>query len=367
MKEINRQFLLLQAIAIVLVVIGHKGSVGFEKLNDWFLIYAYHMPLFVFISGYFFSLDNLNNISLYIRKKSVHLIIPYFIYNLIYDIIVFILKRNGIINYGEGINLRTFFAEPFISGHQYAFNLAMWFVLMLFLVQVVYISFRYLCKKIKLQSETVIFIFLLALGLFAIWATKTLPLNLFLKFTCGRVLFFLPFYHFGVCWKNHLEKRDNLNTFVYFAILLAVIEQMKVSALRIDYTVVFMDFFGNWFIPYISAFVGILLWLRITKILVKYIGKSKVVEWIGSSTWDIMAHHLFVFFLINFAFYLFHYHSFNAEEFHNNIWYNFTPGSRYQTYIYYALAIAIPVCIHYLIAKIKKTNFLKIIQYKRKS
>jgi fucose 4-O-acetylase-like acetyltransferase len=71
MKEKNRQFLLLQAIAIILVLIGHKGGVGFEKLTAWFPIYAYHMPLFIFISGYFFSLNNLNNIQQYINKNIV--------------------------------------------------------------------------------------------------------------------------------------------------------------------------------------------------------------------------------------------------------------------------------------------------------
>lgn len=200
-------------------------------------------------------------------------------------------------------------------------------------------------------------VFLLIIGILTIKATQVFQLNLALKYVVGRVLFFLPFFHFGFYYKSKLEQKDNLNTLIYFAILIAIIEQMRTASPILFNVSVFMDFYGNLFIPYIGAFVGILLWLRVTKILVKYIGKFKVVEWIGYSTWDIMAHHLFVFFLINFAFYLFNYHGFNTQEFYNVVWYNFTPGSRYQTYIYYALAIAIPVGIHYLIVKIKKTNF----------
>lgn len=352
MKEKNRQFLLLQAIAIILVVIGHK-SVGFQEFNNWFPIYAYHMPLFIFISGYFFSLDNLNNIQQYINKKVTHLLIPYFVYNFIYCLIATVLRKKGIITYGYDFDLRSFFLEPWLSGHQYIFNLAMWFVLCLFLTQLAYLLFRTLCRKIKFTNEFFILVFLLIIGILTIKATQKFELDPLLKYIVGRVFFLLPFFHFGFYYKSKLEKNDNLNSFIYFAILIAIIEAMKSFNPTIYFSVAFMNFFGNLFIPYIASFVGILLWLRITKILAKYIGKFKIVEWIGSSTWDIMAHHLFVFFMINFAFYLFNYHSFNAEEFHNDIWYNFTPGSKYQTYIYHILAIAIPVGIHYLIVKVK--------------
>ncbi|MDR3326687.1 MAG: acyltransferase family protein [Prevotellaceae bacterium] len=366
MKEKNRQFLLLQAVAIILVLIGHKGSVCLATITHYLPIHAYHMALFIFISGYFFSLDSLNNVQQYINKKVKHLLIPYFVYNLIYGVIVFILKKNNIITYGWDLNLRTFFLEPWIRGHQYIFNLAMWFVLSLFLTQLTYLFFRRLCKKIKFTNEFLMLVFLLIIGMLTLKAIQTFETNNeFLKYTCARTLFFLPFFHFGFYYKNILEKKDNLNTFIYFAILIAIIEQMKLLGVPIDYGSVFMDFHGNIFIPYIAAFTGILLWLRITKILAKYIGKFKVVEWIGSSTWDIMAHHLFVFFLINFAFYLSNYHGFNKQEFHNSIWYTFTPGSKYQTYIYYALAIAIPVGIHYLLVKIKKTDFKKFTKSKK--
>ncbi|MDR2653564.1 MAG: acyltransferase family protein [Prevotellaceae bacterium] len=355
-KEKNRQFLLLQAIAIMLVVIGHKSSAGFGTLTEWFPIYAYHLPLFMFISGYFFSLDNLRNIPQYINKKVKHLVIPYFIYNLIYGLIFYFLKRREIITYpyGEDLSLRTFFLEPWLSGHQYIFNLAMWFVLTLFLTQLTYLLFRRLCEKIKFTNELLIFIFLLIIGILTVKTVQTFEINLLWKYTVGRVLFFLPFFHFGFYWKIKLEKSGSLNTFIYFAILLAVIEAMRLFSPILYSEIVWMRFYNNLFIPYISGFVGILLWLRITKILVKYVGKFKVAEWIGNSTWDIMAHHLFIFFLINFAFYLAGYKDFNTTEFHNSVWYNFIPGSVYQTYIYYLFAIFIPVGIHYILQAIKK-------------
>ncbi|MDR1761109.1 MAG: acyltransferase family protein [Bacteroidales bacterium] len=362
-KKINYQFLLLQAIAIILVVIGHKGGLGFKTLDNWFPIYAYHMPLFIFISGYFFSLDNLNNILDYIRQKAKHFIIPYLIYNVIYGIILYFFKEKAGIMFGEYISIRTIFAEPWLGGGQFILNLAMWFVLTLFLVQTVYISLRYFCKKIRFQNETLLFLILLILGILIIKATETLQLNGFLHLTCGKVLFFLPFFHFGFCWKQYLEKYDNLNTIstvVYFILLVSVIELSKIFASQhIGYAFAAnMAFGGNTFIPYITAFAGILMWLRITKILVKYIGKSKIVEYIGNSTYDIMAHHLFVFFLINFAFYVINYSGFDTQQFKENIWYTFIPnGASYLIYIYYLLAIFIPIGIHYLLKKDKKRQY----------
>ena len=51
MKKLNYQMLILQTIGIILVVVGHVGGIGL--FSDWFPISSFHMPLFVFISGYF--------------------------------------------------------------------------------------------------------------------------------------------------------------------------------------------------------------------------------------------------------------------------------------------------------------------------
>ena len=52
-KKINYQFLILQAIGIILVVLGHKG--GISLATDWFAPYSFHILLFIFISGYFYK------------------------------------------------------------------------------------------------------------------------------------------------------------------------------------------------------------------------------------------------------------------------------------------------------------------------
>lgn len=80
MKE-NKKILFLQVFGIILVVIGHSGEMN-ANLHRW--IYSFHMPLFMFISGYLLNYTNqgkIENINLkeFFWKKVKRLLIPYFI------------------------------------------------------------------------------------------------------------------------------------------------------------------------------------------------------------------------------------------------------------------------------------------------
>lgn len=46
----NQKFTILKAMGILAVVGGHAGT----NFLPWFPVYSFHMPLFIFISGYFF-------------------------------------------------------------------------------------------------------------------------------------------------------------------------------------------------------------------------------------------------------------------------------------------------------------------------
>jgi fucose 4-O-acetylase-like acetyltransferase len=90
----NRYLACLSGIGIILVVIGHSEGTTpeqviriasenylyliFTKIVDW--IYTFHMPLFFFISGYWFEYTNKNKNYEYIhiiKAKAIRLLIPY--------------------------------------------------------------------------------------------------------------------------------------------------------------------------------------------------------------------------------------------------------------------------------------------------
>lgn len=77
----NKKISFLQTFGIILVVLGHTEKTGTSFfIRD--LIYSFHMPLFIFISGYllkFTTEEKIGDIQLntFVIKKFKRLIIPY--------------------------------------------------------------------------------------------------------------------------------------------------------------------------------------------------------------------------------------------------------------------------------------------------
>ena len=68
-KRSNRQFALLTAIAMVLVIMGHVNE-QLLTFGGLFPYYSFHIALFLFISGYFYKEYQEEKIPSYIVKKA---------------------------------------------------------------------------------------------------------------------------------------------------------------------------------------------------------------------------------------------------------------------------------------------------------
>ena len=130
-EKSNKQFMILSAIGIVLVVVSHfAGSI--HVLSDVFPYSSFYMSLFIFISGYFYSIKKEEHVLQSIWHKFKKIMIPFFIINLFYGIFCTIMRNIGIVNYGAPISLYTLFVQPFINNSQFVFNFPSWFVPVLF-------------------------------------------------------------------------------------------------------------------------------------------------------------------------------------------------------------------------------------------
>ena len=84
-KDVKKRLLYfdnLKGFAILLVVLGHCIQQCDTEGNYQFLcrlIYAFHMPLFMAVSGYFGVKLNVDYLP-EIRKRFVRLMIPYFVW-----------------------------------------------------------------------------------------------------------------------------------------------------------------------------------------------------------------------------------------------------------------------------------------------
>ena len=88
MKNRDNKFDFIKGILIILVVIGHaiQALYGIDNKEVWYnpifnIVYTFHMPLFIFISGYFFSSSLKYSFSILLEKKATRLLVPTFIWS----------------------------------------------------------------------------------------------------------------------------------------------------------------------------------------------------------------------------------------------------------------------------------------------
>jgi len=176
----------IKGLMIILVVLGHFVSSGLYKnsayISIWYSIYLFHMPMFIFIAGYFTKDDKDN------PKKAVkNFLIPYIIVSVImYAFKLIVLKQN--------IDIE--FLEP-----QYG----LWFLISMFWYKLAYNGFI----KIK--------------GIFIISIILAILVGLDESFTnlaaFSRTIVFLPFFIAGNKFNKKYIVKNKLIKFFMILIL----------------------------------------------------------------------------------------------------------------------------------------------------
>lgn len=363
------QISILQCLAIIFVVAGHVG--GLNIFGEWFPIYSFHIPLWFFISGYLYKNEVEESFRRFLWKKVKRLVIPYFILNTCYGIIALFLTKKHIIDYGIKGGWEDFLIKPWQEGNQFGLDMAGWFVLALFLTQILYVSIRVILKKIEIENEYIIGVLLLFLGMLGV----TLA---YLGFRTGwyltgvRVCYALPFYHLGRLYHLKLESKDKLGNGLYFAIAFLISYGMQIITENNLYIGVwnadFNKFVSTPIVSFLTPLAGIMFWLRISRFLSEYIKDNKLVKFISRNTWSIMMHQQFVLLIINYILLKVHQcadimESFNVEAFRTNAWFTYKFFGNNNSLIFYtALLVIIPLAIKYLLITLGKRNrFIKSI------
>lgn len=342
---INYDFLLLQAIGIVIVVMGHMGIEFFWGI---FQAYSFHMPLFIFISGYFYNKKSEDNIFKYIYKKIRRLIVPYFFINLIYGILINIFKRMEWVNYGEKVNFKSLVEYPIINGHQFGLNVAGWFVIALFIVQITYVITRRIFTLINVKNEYLIMSIFFIIGIIGVYlGNKGYIEGVKIVFT--RTLFLISFYNMGYFYKEKIENRFKYNNIAFFIILLSIQFIMIKKYKNLAFSAVWCNEFNkeNIFLPHIASITGILFWLKISKIFSGFIKNNRYIRYIGQNTWTVMMHHQFIFFIINLNLFFINkkiaLDGFDVEQFKSNGWYSYDFGDCRFLTLYVIAGVCIPL------------------------
>lgn len=346
----NMQFALLSALGIFFVADGHLNN-SYLDIGGLIPYYSFHMQLFVFISGYFCREEQERFASYGIRKFK-RLMLPYFAWNLVYGILAAFLRGYGF-SFGDPVSLETLFAEPFRTGYQFILNHPAWFVPALFLVELADRAVTVLARPgmAKLAAREAAgdrtaarakFLFYLLLGLGGIWISRHVGTDGF-WLTLVRLLFLLPFYGAGILYRRELEAKDKLKSPVYFGIILLAAMALILRGRPVIYAVSHCRDFPGYLSPYLSAFLGIAFWLRVSRILTPAVRDNSFIRYMGRNTYPIMMHHMMVLFGIRTVFALFAKYAgiftgFDFEAYKTDFYYCYFPRGMVQLRVFYLLA-----------------------------
>lgn len=347
----NKEFAILSSIGIIMVVIAHCDGV-INILSNFFPYNSFFMPMFMFISGYFFkdkNVENFKNFKIYLRKKSINLLLYYFIWNIIYGIIRIILYKLNLDNTLVKINIRSLIISPFIDGQQYSINSPAWFVPTLFTIEIGFCVIRkiqILCKE-KLTWLSLV-LFLIANCMSVVISMKFQYSNIVIPIL--KFFFFLFFFQLGKLYKDKIEVFDNKISSVIVIIITVLINLICLKLYRdLSFSSLynmrrFKDICVPCYIPIITGITGIWFWLRISKNIASVIKENSFLIKISNNTKPIMTHHIFCMLCINIVLYytrnIIGLSDFNVENFiKNGGWYRYYADLKQLEVIYIVFGI----------------------------
>ena len=347
----NKTMDVMLALGIIFVVLGHS----YQPKIFLFPAYTFQVAIFFFISGYFFRVqEGLKNKWRWSRKKFLHLLVPYFIFNLFFGLFTLLLASRGI-SLSEKINWYNFFVTPFLTGHQYFLFLAAWFVPQLFIVHA-------LAQWILIRDRGHYFTgLLLAISLAASFlfsfSFKTIPALWLLLL--ARTALALTFYLFGQVFRIFEAKlRPILIYPVSFAFLFIVYVSLEAFFNGFTYSFAFLQFLNSPGVTLAGTLAAILMIYIISHYLAQTLPVKNFLYQIGQHTFSIMALHLLIFWTINYILFRF---ALVSRLSLSNVFFLYQPERFWFVYVAFALAIPVLLALGYERLKLKYWPDLKIL------
>lgn len=256
----NLTFSCLEAIAIIMVIDDHTGR-HIDILSNVFPYNSFYMPLFVFISGYFYKKQfMLKNI----KSKIMHLFVPYMICALIGNAIAYLLDKCNIVHWYENINGKNLL--QWITICPPSTTSAGWFVIMLVWVSISYSIIQEIINVKNKWFDYLELLILVGIGMSAVYfCMEGYSFNLkYLPWL--RMLFYLQFYHFGIVFKKYWEIYiKKMSTCLLCGICIFInLLLIYFYGYDINFSAsCWMANFNSYYLPVITSLTGILFWYKI--------------------------------------------------------------------------------------------------------
>lgn len=330
---------LMLVTGIVLVVMGHKYQPAFL----YFPAYSFHMGLFFFISGYLvrpgFDSEKLP----VIKKKTKSQLLEYFKYNLLFCIITYLLAVKGI-NLGCKADFSTltglkntafaFFITPFITGHQYHLFIPAWFLLQLYIIQVIFVFL----KTGDNRKRTVQYGAVIAAALLLLYAGLK-------EYTDYRLLvirtaYGLLFFYTGYMVKMNKKAADRVLLSGWFPVAgFVCADLLRAWGGNTSYSIVFGSVHNIFvFVPLLYSMIVIFITYNLSHYISSFLSGDEIITAVAMRTKEIMIWHLSVFFCVNYIMYR---SGIITAEKLSDVYYGFNPERFWLLYV--LPAVVIPV------------------------
>lgn len=285
-KEKRINFIdIARAIAIIYIVIGHTLVHSSHCHYIFKFLYSFHVVLFFILSGYTFTVKE--SFNRFVKNKFLRIMIPYFVWALLYLIPYFILGQNvgDTIGTTSSFNIVTQLKNVMYgNGNMSALkqNSSLWFLPTLFTMQIMYyFLITVIRKRPKLRCLMFVPILLLSF-IFNQFINFVLPWGLNSTLVLG------VFFYIGYILKDYdlLNKEKIMNMKVVLPLFV-----IGFLAFYFNSTVFCIDYkYGNLLLAMLSG-----LCLSLVTIYIAYtMNKNKVFEYIGKNTMAILIFHKLV-------------------------------------------------------------------------
>lgn len=277
----NRQVSIAKAIGIILMVMGHSGCP--EYLHNF--IYLFHMPLFYFLSAYFFRDEKvIGNGGGYVLRKFKNLYWPYVKWSLIFLLLHNVFSRIGFYDYSLSWQEIYVNAKRAVRGMWQGERMlgAYWFLISLFWESLLFGAVIWMKHKMRCRY------FDLAAVILLFFAGYYAPID----FGVNREMVLLPIFYAGYLSAKRKMDLSTRRLHQKIALLLSALLLICLALfVRIE---VGQSEFGNPILFLLGSFAGIYLVMAASDLL----GRTLVGKWLdglGGVTMTVLTFHFLSF------------------------------------------------------------------------
>lgn len=262
----------LKGIAILLVVLGHfiEHNNGRDNFM-WLFIYSFHMPLFMFISGYVMQMSfriediDLKNVIVFINKKVRSLLVPFVSWGIIIPYFFF---RSSDVGF-----------DTFLMDFIERWGGGLWFLATLFILSILFLLYRWIMQLIG-QKGNMDLIVIILLFLFVVFLYKISSGKIYLEGLRSTVSYFL-FYFWGVIVMKYkrlnmiLLDNERFFTFCILMFFLLLPSFIDISSLGISqsFNKIILAPFAIFAIFFIIRHIR---WYRYIDMMFQYFGRESL-------------------------------------------------------------------------------------------